>query len=128
MRTSVEKETENGGFMLDTYFETIRTSFTYFPVIAAVFTVPYALFNYHKYGSVFSLRILIVYSFILYMMTMCFLVCWPLPSRAQVLAMHRTRGNFIPFNNIVSIFRNVHLSLSNPSTWLNLIHNASFQK
>lgn len=40
---------------------------------AFVFTIPYILVNYHKYGSLLSIRILIVYSFILYLICVYFL-------------------------------------------------------
>ena len=52
----------------------ILQAFILFPIVAFLFTLPYVVFNYHKYGSVLSLRIIIVYSFILYLMCIYFLV------------------------------------------------------
>ena len=61
------------------YIENIYWGLLIFPFIAAVFTLPYALYHYNKYGSVSKLRTLIIYSFILYMLIAFFMVCLPLP-------------------------------------------------
>ena len=83
---------------LHTYIEVIHTALIAFPLIAMLFTLPYMLYNYHKYGSVFSLKVVIVYSFILYMMTVYFLVILPLPSIASVAASAGVRPQLIPFH------------------------------
>ena len=56
------------------YIESIKTALCVFPVIAFLFTIPFILSQYHKYGSIHKLRVFIVYSFILYMITVYFLV------------------------------------------------------
>ena len=61
------------------YLDNIYWGLLIFPLIAAVFTLPYALYQYNKYGSVSKLRTLIIYSFILYMLIAFFMVCLPLP-------------------------------------------------
>ena len=50
------------------YINSIYTGLIVFPFIAAVFTLPYAVYQYHKHGSVSKLRTVIIYSFILYML------------------------------------------------------------
>ena len=69
---------------MSTYVDIVKQAFLFFPVIALLFTLPYIVYNYHKYGSILSLRILIVYSFILYLICVYFLVILPLPSREQL--------------------------------------------
>ncbi|WP_168353627.1 VanZ family protein [Dubosiella muris] len=95
---------------MHTYIEVIHTALVAFPLVAVFFTLPYVLYNYHKYGSVFSLKVLIVYSFILYMMTVVFLVILPLPSRASVAASPGVPPNFIPFRFVGDIveYQNRH--------------------
>ena len=34
------------------YMESITTAFIAFPFIAFLFTIPFILYNYHKYGSI----------------------------------------------------------------------------
>ena len=83
------------------YIKTIYTGLLAFPLIAAVFTLPYAVFQYHRYGAVSKLRTLIIYSYILYMLIAFFLVCLPLPDRASTIG-NTWRGhlNLIPLRQI----------------------------
>ena len=65
---------------MEVYLESIKTAFLIFPFLAFLITLPYLLLQYHKYGSVPLIRISIVYTFILYLLTAYFLVILPLPS------------------------------------------------
>lgn len=99
------------------YISTIKTSIIFFPIIALVFTIPYILKQYHKYGSINKLRTLIVYSFILYMMTIYFLVILPLPD-INNLPLVKKIYNLIPFNFITDIIKETSFNISNPATYL----------
>lgn len=68
------------------YLPIIREAFLFFPLLALFFTVPYLLWNYHKYGAVFSFKAVVVYALLLYLLTVFFLVSLPLPSREAVAA------------------------------------------
>ena len=46
------------------YLKPILTACYVFPVLAALFTLPYIIRQYHKYGSILVLRTGIVYTFI----------------------------------------------------------------
>ena len=48
------------------YLSIIKISVVTFPFIAFLTTLPYILREYHKYGSVYWYRALIIYSFILF--------------------------------------------------------------
>ena len=63
-----------------TFSYAIKTAIILFPLVALVFTIPYIIYQYHKYGSINSYRSLVVYSFLLYLMVAYFLVILPLPS------------------------------------------------
>ena len=83
------------------YLKTIQTGLWVFPLIAAAFTLPYAVYQYHKHGAVSKLRTLVVYSYILYMLIAFFLVCLPLPDRASTVGnTWRDHLNLIPFKQI----------------------------
>lgn len=82
---------------METYLEVIKQSLIFFPFVAMLITLPYVIYNYRKYGSVLSLRILIVYSFVLYMMCVYFLVILPLPSVEAVRQMTGPRVQLVPF-------------------------------
>jgi len=79
------------------YINNIVSGILIFPFIAAIVTFPYALYQYHKYGSVSKFRTLIIYSFILYMMIAFFMVSLPLPERASTVGNQwRDHLNLIP--------------------------------
>lgn len=110
------------------YKDVILQAVIVFPVIACIITLPYVLYNYHKYGSVLSMRILIVYSFILYSICAYFLVILPLPTIEEVEAMTGPGVQLIPFQFVRDIVKESHASLSDPGSWLSLINNkAVFQ-
>ena len=84
-----------------TYLETIRTGLIVFPFLAAAFTLPYALSQYRRYGAVSKYRTLIVYTFMLYMLVIYFMVILPLPERESVEAGHfMEHVNLIPLKQI----------------------------
>ena len=74
------------------YVEAIRTAIIIFPFIAFLFTIPFILHNYHKYGSIHFLRVFIIYTFILYLITIYFLVILPLPTFTEAM---QNKGPFI---------------------------------
>ena len=94
-----------------TYIEVIKTAIFIFPFIALLFTVPFILHQYHKYGSINKLRVFIIYSFILYMLTMYFLVILPLPSVEEVINMPDRIPQLQPFNFINDILRDTNFNI-----------------
>ncbi len=107
------------------YINTIKTAIIIFPFIALLFTIPFILHQYHKYGSINKLRVLIIYSFILYMITIYFLVILPLPSRNSVVP-KKNMIHLIPFGFINDFLSESNFVLSDPSTYLNAIKHPSF--
>ena len=94
------------------YIENIYWGLLIFPFIAAVFTLPYALYHYNKYGSVSKLRTLIIYSFILYMLIAFFMVCLPLPDWESTVGNRwQDHLNLIPFRQIWLYWRNRPINL-----------------
>ena len=83
------------------YIKNIYTGLLVFPLIAAAFTLPYAVYQYHKHGAVSKFRTLIIYSYILYMLIAFFMICLPLPDRASTIG-NTWRGhlNLIPFRQV----------------------------
>ena len=70
------------------YLEALRQAMVIYPMIVVLFTVPYIAWSYHKYGSVLSLRVLIVYSFLLYLLCVYCLVILPLPTPEKAATLH----------------------------------------
>lgn len=111
---------------MDQYFFPIQVAFLVFPLLAALFTVPYILYQYHKYGSVPVLRTLIVYSFILYLTSIYFLVILPLPSIESVAKLTTPETQLVPFQFVLDFIHHVSFQISDPSTYLNVIKAPEF--
>lgn len=108
------------------YQDVIKQAFIFFPLVAALITLPYIAYNYYKYGSIISLRIAIIYSFVLYLLCTYFLVILPLPSIEEVQALTTPRTQLIPFTFISDIIKDSKIVLDEPSTYLSILHNNSF--
>lgn len=111
---------------MHTYLETIKQAAISFPAIAIIFTIPYLIYNYKKYGSIMSLRLWIIYSFILYMLITYCLIILPLPSaeKAQALSGHHMQLN--PLNFIFDIIKNTKIDINHPKSFLTIFNNWGF--
>ena len=81
-----------------TYLNVIKDAVIFFPLIALLITIPFILYNYHKYGSIYYFRTFIVYFFILFLLIIYFLVILPLPDKDSI-SLER-KPQLIPFNFI----------------------------
>lgn len=99
------------------YIEIILTACLFFPILAFIITLPYIIYNYHKYGSILLIRTLLIYGFILYLLSAYFLVILPLPDIKDVLNI-KTKFQLVPFNFISEIVKYSNFSITDPSTYL----------
>ena len=111
---------------MQTYVDSIQQAAYSFPPLALAFTIPYLIYNYKKYGSIWSLRIWIVYSFILYMLCTYCLVILPLPSPEKAATLHNHQMQLLPFNFVFDILKHAKLQLVNPKSYFTLINNPAF--
>ena len=102
---------------MNTYVSSIAAACILFPFIAAVFTLPFLIIHYRKFGGIPVIRVMIVYSFILYMMCALFLTLLPLPTRREVAAMAPMPPCFIPFHDIYVGLVKAGFDFSNLSTF-----------
>lgn len=85
---------------LSRYYEPILAACFVFPLVAALFTIPFMVINYRKYGGIALMRVLVVYSFILYSMCAFLLTVLPLPTRTAVAAMAPRLPRWVPFTDL----------------------------
>ena len=107
------------------YLIPIKTAFFVFPLIALLFTIPFILHQYHKYGSINKFRVLIIYSFILYLITIYFLVILPLPNPDEVIYQEHM-VNLVPFSFISDFIRESSIVWTNPNTYLEILKEPCF--
>lgn len=102
---------------MDLYIYPIATAATLFPLLSAIFTLPYVINQYHKYGALLLLRIILVYSFIFYLMTSYFMTILPLPPIESVQE-GGTQMLLVPFEAVKLWWLNSGLVLSDPATYI----------
>lgn len=105
------------------YIIPIQTAFLAFPFIAFLFTFPYMLYQYRKFGSIPALRTIIVYSFILYLMNAYFLVILPLPPIDEVAHYTTPTTQLIPFQFIVNWINETHIVWNDIHTYVEIVNN-----
>lgn len=108
------------------YINIIGTAFIAFPIIAFIMTIPYMFIQYRKYGSINKIRTLIIFSFVLYLLCVYFLVILPLPDRNSVHSTYLEKINLIPFSFIYDFIMKTPLRINDPSTYLKAFKHATF--
>lgn len=111
---------------MSNYLKPIITAIITFPFIALIFTLPYIIFQYRKYGSIPLLRGLVVYSFILYIISAYFLIILPLPSQEFVMNLKTPSAQLIPFTFIKDFLENTSLVITNPNSYFKAIKEPFF--
>ena len=107
------------------YIEAIKTSILLFPIIALIILIPFLLYQYHRYTSINPLRVFIIYSMILYLITIYFLVILPLPSKTDVIE-KTGMIRLIPFTFIKDIISNSEFLLNDSSTYFKFLTKPAF--
>ena len=101
------------------YIDIVITGLLIFPFIAALFTFPYAIFQYNRYGSISRYRTLIIYSFILYMLIAFFMVSLPLPDLESTVGnTWQDHLNLIPLRQIWLYWHDKPLNADSFRTYL----------
>ena len=99
------------------YITSIEKAIIVFPLIALLFTIPFVLHQYHKYGSIHKFRVFIIYSFILYLISIYFLVILPLPKMDTVVWKPGMK-RLIPFQFIFDFIKETTIEWNHPITYL----------
>lgn len=100
------------------YTEVILQALLFFPLAAALITLPFVIHHYRKFGSITFPRIFLVYSFVLYLLCAYFLVILPLPDRAEVAKLTSPTVQMVPFSFFRELSRETDFRLAEASTWL----------
>lgn len=110
---------------MEVYLKPIISACYIFPILAIIFTIPYILYEYHKYGSLLVIRTGIVYTFIFYMLTSFFMTVLPLPPRDSVTP-DTASMLLVPFDAVRRTIDTSGIVFSEPSTYINLLKNSEF--
>ena len=105
------------------YINVIITACVFFPIIAFLITLPYIIYNYNKFGSILFIRTILIYLFVLYLLSAYFLIIMPLPSIEYVSHL-TTKVQLEPFDLVRNIIRTVHFDYKDFATYINILKNA----
>lgn len=108
------------------YLIPIKTAMIAFPFLAALFTMPYVIVQYRKYGSILLLRTAIIYSFIFYILCAYLLTMLPLPDPESVAELTTPTMQLIPFTALTTFLENTPFMLNDLSTYLPALNQPSF--
>lgn len=111
---------------MNNYVTSISTAIIIFPIIAFLFTVPYILYQYRKYGAIPIMRTLIIYSFILYFICIYFLAILPLPSIDKVVSLKTAYTQLIPFQFVSDFLNESGFIITKVSTYFSAFKHPSF--
>lgn len=110
---------------MSAYLIPIQTALLLFPFLAVIITLPYIIMQYRTYGSILPIRVLIVYSFIFYLLCAYFLVFLPLPPIEEVAAYTSPTMQLIPFASLKEFSMSSSLVWNDPSTYLVALNEPS---
>ncbi len=102
------------------YIESIIQACILFIPVAGLFTLPFMVHQYRKYGSIPVLRVVVVYAFILYIMCAFLLTVLPLPTIEEVRKMSTRSIQYIPFSSYAAAFQKAGFRMAEFSTWAKL--------
>lgn len=111
---------------MNIYLIPIKEAIAVFPLLAIIITFPYMIYQYRKYGSIPLFRSVIMYSFVLYLSCMYFLVILPLPSISEVAGYTGPQTQLVPFQFVRNFLRETTFRISSPGTWLNALTQNCF--
>lgn len=97
-----------------------------FPIITGLLVLPYAIYQYRKYGSISKLKLLVIFSFIFYLLCAYFLIILPMPTREEVAKLTTPRYNLVPFNVVRYFLNTTVLNIFQPSTYLPALRQGAF--
>ena len=110
---------------MEIYLKPIISACYVFPVLAVLFTLPYIIYEYHKYGSILVIRTGIVYTFIFYMLTSYFMTILPLPPIDSVTP-DSACMLLVPFDAVRRVAATADVIISEPSTYINIFKCGDF--
>ena len=110
---------------MEIYLKPIISACYVFPVLAVLFTLPYIIYEYHKYGSILVIRTGVVYTFIFYMLTSYFMTILPLPPIDSVTP-DSACMLLVPFDAVRRVAATADVIISEPSTYINIFKCGDF--
>ena len=111
---------------MSSYIEIIKIALITFPFLAILISFPFMLINYHKYGSISIMKVLIIYSLTLYLLCAYFLVILPLPKKSEVAMLTTPKVQLIPFAFIKDFIKESPFKINDFHTYIMALKHSTF--
>ena len=95
----------------------IQLGFLAFPLVALLLAVPYALYQYRRFGAISIWKTFVVFTVVLYFLCAVSLIVVPLPADHSAVVESARTPQLHPFHVIDQIRETTDFSLSDRSTW-----------
>ncbi|MDO7907796.1 VanZ family protein [Paenibacillus sp. JX-17] len=112
--------------MFQSYLFPISYAFLLFPLAALLFTMPFLIVQYRRYGYVNKIRAIMLYLMLLYLMNAYFLVLLPLPASRHNAAMHGGTVQLIPLHFIQDIIKETTAVRGDYGTYWRMLQERAF--
>ena len=95
----------------------IQLGFLAFPLVALLLALPYALYQYRRFGAISVWKTFVVFTFILYCMCAVSLIVFPLPKDPSQIVEIAQTPQLQPFHFVEQIRETTDFSWADRSTW-----------
>lgn len=95
----------------------IQLGFLAFPLVALLLALPYALYQYRRFGAISIWKTFVVFTFILYYMCAISLIVFPLPKDPSQIVEIAQTPQLHPFHFVEQIRETTDFSWADRSTW-----------
>ncbi|PFG14491.1 VanZ family protein [Bacillus sp. es.036] len=114
---------------MSVYMIPIKIAILSFFLLSFIFTIPWLIYNYRKYGFVSIWNSLIIYTFSFYMLSALFLVLLPLPVTQDTCAGQSNDTvyySIIPFTFVSDIYKNMNVVWTQLHTYSQIFLQPAF--
>lgn len=95
----------------------IQLGFLAFPLVALLLALPYALYQYRRFGAISVWKTFVVFTFILYCLCAVSLIVFPLPKDPSQIVEIAQTPQLQPFHFVEQIRETTDFSWADRSTW-----------
>ena len=111
---------------MSSYLNNVWVATLLFPFIAAALSLPYAIYQYRRFGSISAWKTFLVFSFIFYLLCAYFMVILPLPADRSAYYPSAATPQLNPFYALEIMWPALErLSLTSPASWWAFLRNPS---
>lgn len=109
---------------MSSYVNNVVVAALLFPLIAAVLSLPYAIYQYRRFGSISGWKTFLVFSLIFYLICAYFMVILPLPADRTAFYANAAHPQLNPFYALDIMAPALgRLDVTSPGSWLAFLKN-----